>query len=93
MATYRIKYADGTRDIQTVANKTLLRFDARNGHPTPVDSVKRIDLREAKSMVEAQNRLKAARSDAEFLAAQAHFEQVEAEWIELGTAIGLVAKS
>lgn len=49
MATYKIKYADGTRDIQTVANKTLLRFDARNGQPTPVDSVKRIDLKEAKS--------------------------------------------
>ncbi len=42
MATYRIDYADGTRDIQTVANKMLLRFDSRNGRPTPVKRVKRI---------------------------------------------------
>ncbi len=47
MATYRIDYADGTRDIQTVANKTLLRFDERNGRPTPVKRVKRV--KEAKS--------------------------------------------
>ncbi len=49
MATYRIEYADGTRDEQTVANKTLLRFDSRNGRPTPVKRVKRIATREAKS--------------------------------------------
>ncbi len=49
MATYKIKYADGTRDIQTVANKTQLRFEARNGQPTPAASAKRIDLKEAKS--------------------------------------------
>ena len=42
MPTYRIKYKDGTRDIQTVARKTLLRFDARGKRPTPVQSVKRI---------------------------------------------------
>ena len=47
-ATYKIKYADGTRDIQTVANKTQLRFDKRNGRPTKVESVKRIALQEAK---------------------------------------------
>ncbi len=50
MATYRIEYADGTRDIQTVANNTLLRFDARNGRPTPIKRVKRIAAaKEAKS--------------------------------------------
>ena len=48
-ATYKIKYADGTRDIQTVANKTQLRFDSRNGRPTKVESVKRIALQEAKA--------------------------------------------
>ncbi|KKN84383.1 hypothetical protein LCGC14_0288450 [marine sediment metagenome] len=42
MPTYRIKYADGTRDEQTVARKTLLHFDSRNGRPTSVKSVKRI---------------------------------------------------
>ena len=47
-ATYKIKYADGTRDIQTVANKTLLRFDSRNGWPTKVESVKRIAAARAK---------------------------------------------
>ena len=40
----------------------------------------------------ANARLKAARSDAEFLAAQARFEQTEAEWIALGAALGLEAK-
>ncbi len=50
MATYRIDYADGTRDIQTVANKMMLRFDSRNGRPTPVKRVKRIKAaKEAKS--------------------------------------------
>ncbi len=50
MATYRIEYSDGTRDIQTVANKTLLHFDSRSGRPTPVKRVKRIAAaREAKS--------------------------------------------
>ena len=48
MATYRIEYADGTRDIQTVANKTLLHFDSRNGRPTPVKRVKRIAAARAK---------------------------------------------
>ena len=47
-ATYKIKYADGTRDIQTVANKTMLRFDERNGRPTKVVSVKRIAAARAK---------------------------------------------
>ena len=42
MATYKIKYKDGTRDIQTVTRKTLLKFDTRAGRPTPVHSVKRI---------------------------------------------------
>ncbi len=42
MPTYYIKYADGTRDVQTVARKTLIRFDTRNGRPTPVKRVKRI---------------------------------------------------
>ena len=37
----------------------------------------------------AHKRLEAARSDAEFLSAQARFEQVEAEWIEQGVARGL----
>lgn len=41
----------------------------------------------------AHERLKTARCNTEFLAAQQRFEQVEAEWIELGAAIGLVAKS
>ena len=48
MSTYKIKYADGTRDIQTVANKMLLRFDKRNGRPTKVLSVKRIAAASAK---------------------------------------------
>ena len=47
-ATYKIKYADGTRDIQTVANKTMLRFDERNGRPTKVVSVKRLAAARAK---------------------------------------------
>ena len=42
MPTYRIKYKDGTRDIQTVARKTLLKLDARAGRPTPVQNIKRI---------------------------------------------------
>lgn len=42
MATYRIKYRDGTRDIQTVARQTLLKFDHRAGRPTAILSVKRI---------------------------------------------------
>ncbi len=47
MATYQIDYADGTKDIQTAANKTLLKFDSRNGRPTPVKRVKRV--KEARS--------------------------------------------
>ncbi len=42
MATYRIKYKDGTRDIQTVERRTLLKLDQRGQRPTPVQSVKRI---------------------------------------------------
>lgn len=42
MATYRITYKDGTRDIQTVPNQTKLKFDSRNGRETPVARVKRI---------------------------------------------------
>ncbi len=38
----------------------------------------------------ARDRLEAARSDAELLSAQANFEQIEAEWIELGEVLGLV---
>jgi hypothetical protein len=37
----------------------------------------------------ASDRLEDAISDAEFLSAQARFEQVEAEWIDLGEALGL----
>ncbi len=42
MATYRIKYKDGTRDIQTVERRTLITFDHRAGRLTPLQSVKRI---------------------------------------------------
>ncbi len=40
-------------------------------------------------LVRAHYRLEAARSNAEFLSAQARFEQVEAEWIEQGAKRGL----
>lgn len=42
-----------------------------------------------RDLCEAHDRLEAAVSDAEFLSAQARFEQVEAEWIDLGEALGL----
>lgn len=42
-----------------------------------------------KALVEARERLENAKSDAEFLTAQAHFEQIEAEWYEVGEALGL----
>ena len=42
-----------------------------------------------RDLCEAQEQLKKANSDAEFLSAQAHFEQIEAEWIELGEKLGL----
>ncbi len=40
-------------------------------------------------LVEAQKAMEAARTYAEFLSAQARWEQVEAEWIEQGAARGL----
>ncbi len=40
-----------------------------------------------RDLCEAQTQLEDAVSDAEFLTAQARFEQVEAEWLELGKAL------
>lgn len=42
-----------------------------------------------RDLCDACDRLRQAKSDAEFLSAQARFEQVEAEWMEFGLALGL----
>jgi hypothetical protein len=42
-----------------------------------------------RDLCEARDQLEASVSDAEFLSAQSRFEQVEAEWIALGEALGL----
>ncbi len=42
-----------------------------------------------RDLVKAQERLERANSDAEFLSAQANFEQVEAEWLERGEQLEL----
>ena len=41
-----------------------------------------------RDLCKAKERLEEAVSDAEFLAAQARFEQVEAEWMQVGEELG-----
>lgn len=43
-----------------------------------------------RDLCKAKKALEEARSDAEFLTAQARFEQVEAEWIEVGEELGFI---
>ncbi len=42
-----------------------------------------------RDLCEARKQLEKARSDAEFLSAQVRFEQVEAEWLEIGEELEL----